>query len=97
MKWILDGMGWEVVDWIHLAKDRDHWRALLNMAMKVLVSKNQGEKFPYTQPTFVIFIIKLILYLLHVSVVRPSSSKKYIYTHTSEINTTDNGSVFYIN
>jgi hypothetical protein len=30
-------IGWEVVDWIHLAQDRDQWRALLNMVMKISV------------------------------------------------------------
>jgi hypothetical protein len=24
---------WEVVDWIHLAQDRDQWSALVNTAM----------------------------------------------------------------
>jgi hypothetical protein len=26
-------IGWEVVDWIHLAEDRDQWRALVNTVM----------------------------------------------------------------
>jgi hypothetical protein len=26
----------EAVDWIHLAQDRDQWRALLNMVMYLL-------------------------------------------------------------
>jgi dTDP-D-glucose 4,6-dehydratase len=30
----LRGMGWEVVDWIHLAKVRDQWWALVNTVMK---------------------------------------------------------------
>jgi hypothetical protein len=30
-------IGWEGVDWIHLAQDRDQWRALLNMVMDVWV------------------------------------------------------------
>jgi hypothetical protein len=25
--------GWQDVDWIHLAQDRDQWRAVLNMVM----------------------------------------------------------------
>jgi hypothetical protein len=25
--------GWEVVDWKHLAQDRDQWRALVNTVM----------------------------------------------------------------
>jgi len=30
-------IGWEVVDWIHLACDRDKWRALLTTAMNLWV------------------------------------------------------------
>jgi hypothetical protein len=30
-------IGWEFVDWIHLAQDRDQWRALLNTAMNFRV------------------------------------------------------------
>jgi hypothetical protein len=30
-------IGWEGVDWIHLAQDRDQWRAVLNTAMKLRV------------------------------------------------------------
>jgi hypothetical protein len=29
--------GWEVVDWIHLAQDRDQWRAVMNTVMKLRV------------------------------------------------------------
>jgi hypothetical protein len=28
--------GWDDVDWIDLAHDRDQWRALVNTVMKVL-------------------------------------------------------------
>jgi hypothetical protein len=28
---------WEVVDWIHLTQDRDHWQTLVNTAMNLLV------------------------------------------------------------
>jgi hypothetical protein len=28
---------WEDVDWIHLAKDRDQWWALVNMVMKLCI------------------------------------------------------------
>jgi len=31
-------IGWEVVDWIHLAEDRDQWRALVNAIMNLRVS-----------------------------------------------------------
>jgi hypothetical protein len=27
--------GWEDVDWINLAMDREHWQALLNMAIHI--------------------------------------------------------------
>jgi hypothetical protein len=30
-------IGWEGVDWIHLAQDRDLCRALVNMVMKLQV------------------------------------------------------------
>jgi hypothetical protein len=33
----LNEIGWEGVDWIHLAQDRDWWRALVNMVMNVLI------------------------------------------------------------
>jgi hypothetical protein len=26
---------WEVVDWKHLAQDRDHWQALMNRIMNL--------------------------------------------------------------
>jgi hypothetical protein len=26
-------IGWEVVDWMHLAQDRDQWRTLVNTVM----------------------------------------------------------------
>jgi hypothetical protein len=27
--------GWEVMDWIHLAQDRDQWQALVNVVMNL--------------------------------------------------------------
>jgi hypothetical protein len=34
IKWILKEVGWGGVEWIHLAQDRDQWKALVNMIMK---------------------------------------------------------------
>jgi len=31
----LKEIDWEVVHWMHLAKDWDHWRALVNMVMNL--------------------------------------------------------------
>jgi hypothetical protein len=28
-------IGWEGVDWIHVAQDRDQWQALVNMVMNL--------------------------------------------------------------
>jgi len=30
-------IGWEVVDWMHLALDREQWRALVNTVMNLCV------------------------------------------------------------
>jgi hypothetical protein len=30
-------VGWEGVDWMHVAKDRDQWRAVVNTVMNLLV------------------------------------------------------------
>jgi hypothetical protein len=30
-------IGWEVVDWIHLAEDRDQWRVVVNTVMNLWV------------------------------------------------------------
>jgi hypothetical protein len=39
--------GWEGVDWIHLAQNRDQWRAVVNTIMKVRVpkKKKKGSEF----------------------------------------------------
>jgi hypothetical protein len=34
---ILREIGWCSMDWIHLAQDRDQWRALVNMVMNLRV------------------------------------------------------------
>jgi hypothetical protein len=33
IKMDLKKKGWSGTDWIHLAQDRDHWRALMNIAI----------------------------------------------------------------
>jgi hypothetical protein len=33
----LGAIGWKGVDWIHLAQDRDQWRALVNTIMNLRV------------------------------------------------------------
>jgi hypothetical protein len=35
--------GWGVMDWVHLAQDRDQWRALVNMVTKLRVLKMLGK------------------------------------------------------
>jgi hypothetical protein len=35
MKMDLQGMGWGDIDWIHLALDRDIWRAIVNAVMNL--------------------------------------------------------------
>jgi hypothetical protein len=36
-------MGWGVMDWIHLAQDRDPWRALVNMVLTFGFHKMLGN------------------------------------------------------
>jgi hypothetical protein len=38
IKMDLGEIGWAGVDWIELAQDRDHWRALVNTVMNLRVS-----------------------------------------------------------
>jgi hypothetical protein len=40
MKTDLTEAGWEDMDWINLAKDRNKWQALVNMAMNTQVPQN---------------------------------------------------------
>jgi hypothetical protein len=35
LEWIL---GWEGVDWMHLAQDRDQWLTVVNMVMNLWVT-----------------------------------------------------------
>jgi hypothetical protein len=37
MRMDLGGIVWAVVDWMNLAQDRDHWRALVNTVINVRV------------------------------------------------------------
>jgi hypothetical protein len=36
-------IGWEGMDWIGLAEDRDQWRALVNTVMSLRVHKMLGS------------------------------------------------------
>jgi hypothetical protein len=36
-KWTLERLVWGCVEWIHLAQDRDHWRAVVNAVMNLRV------------------------------------------------------------
>jgi hypothetical protein len=38
-----DGMGWDGMDWINLAQDRDQWRVLVNTVVNFLVPYNAGK------------------------------------------------------
>jgi hypothetical protein len=42
LKWILEKQD-EGVDWIHLAQDRDRWRALVNTIMNLRVPQRTGN------------------------------------------------------
>jgi uncharacterized protein YjcR len=42
LKWILE-IGWDGMDWIDVAQDRDQWRALVNTVMNLRVPFNVGN------------------------------------------------------
>jgi hypothetical protein len=39
----LGEVGWDDVDWIDLAQDRNRWRALVNMVLNLRVPSNAGK------------------------------------------------------
>jgi hypothetical protein len=43
MKMDLGEIGWDGIDWIDMAQDRDQWRALVNTVMNLQVPKNAGK------------------------------------------------------
>jgi hypothetical protein len=43
IKMYLQEVGWEGVDWIDMAQDRDRWRALVNAVMNLRVPQNAGN------------------------------------------------------
>jgi hypothetical protein len=46
IKMYLRETGWEGVEWMHLAQDRDQWRALVNTVMNLRVPY-KGREFIY--------------------------------------------------
>jgi hypothetical protein len=46
IKMDLREIGWDGMDWIDLAQDRDQWRALVNTAMNLWVPENCWEVVP---------------------------------------------------
>jgi hypothetical protein len=40
---VLGEIGWDSMDWIYLAQDRDQWRALMNAVMNLQVPQNAGK------------------------------------------------------
>jgi hypothetical protein len=45
IKMDLREIGWDGVDWIDMAQDRDQWRALVNTVLNLWVPQNAGEFF----------------------------------------------------
>jgi len=44
LDWIL-GKGWEDVNWIHLAEDRDGWRNLVHTVMNLRFGFHKGGEY----------------------------------------------------
>jgi hypothetical protein len=40
---VLKEIGWDGMDWVDLAQDREQWRALVNTVMNLRVSENAGK------------------------------------------------------
>jgi hypothetical protein len=43
IKMDLREIGWDGMDWIDLAQDRDHWRAVVNTVINLRVPSNAGK------------------------------------------------------
>jgi hypothetical protein len=43
----LGEIGWDGMDWVDLAQDRDQWRALVNTVMNLWVPYNPGKFFKW--------------------------------------------------
>jgi hypothetical protein len=43
IKMDLREIGWDGMDWIDVAQDRDWWKAVVNMVMKIRVPQNPGK------------------------------------------------------
>jgi hypothetical protein len=43
IKMDLREIGWNGVDWIYMAQDRDPWRALVNTVLNLQVQQNAGK------------------------------------------------------
>jgi len=45
LKWILKAIGYDAMDWIHLAVKREKWRVVVNPVLNLLVPLNTGDLF----------------------------------------------------
>jgi hypothetical protein len=43
IKMDLREIGWDGMDWVHLAQDRDKWRSLVNTVMTLRAPYNSGK------------------------------------------------------